>query len=93
MIALSGRVPGIASGPSRSWDDDDGGLQFVSWQSVRLLMVFPSKGIYRRKGDVRGWTRGRHHLVARPGVAHATLWCGCPLAPLRLSFGLHLRVR
>jgi hypothetical protein len=22
------------------------------------------------------------------GVARATLWCGCPLAPLRLSFGL-----
>jgi hypothetical protein len=26
--------------------------------------VFPSKGIYRRKGNVRGWTRGPHHLVA-----------------------------
>jgi hypothetical protein len=34
------------------------------------LRVFPSKGIYRRKGDVRGWTRGPHHLVARPGVIH-----------------------
>jgi hypothetical protein len=31
------------------------------------------------------------HLTTRgrgQGVAHATLWCGCPLAPLRLSFGL-----
>jgi hypothetical protein len=67
MIPLSGRVPGRASGPSRSRDDDDGGLQYVSWKSVRLFRVFPLKEIYRRKGDVRGWTRGRHHLVAWPG--------------------------
>jgi hypothetical protein len=93
MIPLSGRVPGRASGPSRSRDDDGGGLQYVSWKSVCTLRVFPSKGIYRRKGDVRGWTRGPHHLVAWPGVAHATPWCGCPLAPLHLSFGLRLRVR
>jgi hypothetical protein len=32
------------------------------------------------------WWRGQ-------GVAHATLWCGCLLAPLCLSFGLRLRVR
>jgi hypothetical protein len=42
-------------------------LQYVSWKTVCLFMVFPSKGIYRRKGDVRVWTRGPHHLVARPG--------------------------
>jgi hypothetical protein len=69
IIPLSGRVPGRASGPSQSWDDDDGGLQYVSCKSVRLLRVFPSKGIYRRKRDVRRWTRWSHHLVARPGVA------------------------
>jgi hypothetical protein len=67
MISLSGRVPERASGPSRSWDDDGGGLQYVSWKSVHLLRVFPSNGIYRQKGDVRWWTRGPHHLVARPG--------------------------
>jgi hypothetical protein len=67
MIPLSGMVPGRASRPSRSRDDDSGGLQYVLWKSVCPLMVFPSKGIYRRKGDVRGWTRGPHHLVARPG--------------------------
>jgi hypothetical protein len=54
------------------------------------LRVFSSRRIYRRKGDVRGWTRGPHHLVAGQGVALATLWCGCPLAPLRLCFGLPL---
>jgi hypothetical protein len=72
MIPLSSRVPGRASGPSRSWDDGGGGLQYVSWKSVSLLRVFPSKGIYRRKGDVRGWTRGPQHLVAWPegGLRH-----------------------
>jgi hypothetical protein len=67
MIPLSGRVPERASGPSRSRDDDGGSLQYVSWKSVNLLRVLPSKGIYRRKGDVRWWTRGPHHLVALPG--------------------------
>jgi hypothetical protein len=71
MIPLSGRVPRRASGPSRSRDNDGGILQYVSWKSVRLFRVFPSKGIYKRKGDVRGWTRGPHHLVAWLGVARA----------------------
>jgi hypothetical protein len=54
------------------------------------LRVFSLRRIYRRKGNVRGWTRGPHHLVAGQGVTRATLWCGCPLAPLRLCFGLPL---
>jgi hypothetical protein len=67
MIPLSGRVPGRASGPSRSRDDDSGGLQYALWKSVCPFRVFPSKGIYTRKGDIRGWTRGPHQLVGRPG--------------------------
>jgi hypothetical protein len=67
MIPLSGRVPRRASGSSRSRDNYGGGLQYVSWKSVHPLRVFPMKGIYRRKGDVKGWTRGPHHLVAWPG--------------------------
>jgi hypothetical protein len=67
MIPLSSRVPGRAFGPSRSWDDDGGGLQYVSWKRVHPLRVFPLKGIYRQKGDVMRWTRWSHHLVARPG--------------------------
>jgi hypothetical protein len=58
MIPLSGRLLGRASGPSRSRDDDGGGLQYVSWKSVRPHRVFSSKGIYRRKGDVRGVDQG-----------------------------------
>jgi hypothetical protein len=67
MIPLSGLVLGRASRPSRSRDDDSGSLQYVSWKSVLSFRVYLTKGIYRRKGDVRGWTRGPHHLVAWPG--------------------------
>jgi hypothetical protein len=31
--------------------------------------VFSTRRIYRRKGDVRGWTRRSHPLVARPGAS------------------------
>jgi hypothetical protein len=34
-------------------------------------------------GGPTTWWRG-------PGAGRATLWCGWPLAPLRLCFGLHL---
>jgi hypothetical protein len=60
MITLSDRVPGRASGPSRSRVNDDGGLQYVSWMDVSGGRVFAMKGIYRQKGDVRGHS----------------LWCG-----------------
>jgi hypothetical protein len=73
MIPLSDRVPGRASGPSRTRVDDDDALQYVSWKDVRALRVFATKRIYRWKGDVRGGPRGPHHLVARPGVARTTL--------------------
>jgi hypothetical protein len=66
VIPLSGRVPGRASGPSQSRVDDGGGLKYVSWKIDRGLRVFPSRGIYRRKGDVRRWAKWPHHLVARP---------------------------
>jgi hypothetical protein len=90
VIPLSGTVPGRASGPSRSRIDNGGGLQYVFWKRVRAFRVFSSRRIYRRKGDVRGWTRGPHHSLAWPGVARAMAWCGCPLAPLRLCFGPRL---
>jgi hypothetical protein len=67
MIPISGRVPRRASRPSRSRDNDDGGLQYVFWKSVCPLRVFPLKGIYRQKGNFRRWTRWSHHLVVRPG--------------------------
>jgi hypothetical protein len=54
-----------------------------------LFRVFASERIYRRKGDVRGWTRGPHHTLARP-EGGATRWCGHLGALLHLCFGLCL---
>jgi hypothetical protein len=67
MISLSGGVSGRAAGPSRSRVNDDGVLQYVSWMDFLEDRIFATKGIYRRKGDVRERTRGPHHLVAQPG--------------------------
>jgi hypothetical protein len=43
--------------------------------------VFSTKGINRRKGNVRRWTRWSHHLVAQPGgrPCHHLVWL--PLGP------------
>jgi hypothetical protein len=86
VIPLSGRVPGSASGPSRPRVDDDGGLQYVLWKRVWAFRVFPSRGINRRKGDVRRWTRWSHHLVARPrgGPRHHQVWLPLGLPPTLL---------
>jgi hypothetical protein len=81
MIPLSGRVPERASGPSRSRDDDDGGLQYVFWKSVCPLRVFPLKGIYRWRYDVRRWTRWSHHLVVQPRGGPRHPMVRLPLGP------------
>jgi hypothetical protein len=90
VIPLSDRVPGRASGPSQSRDDDGGGLQYVSKKIDRVL-GFPHRGEYiggraasgGGPGGLTTWWRGL-------GASCATLWCGWPLAPLRLCFGLRL---
>jgi hypothetical protein len=70
------QVPGRASGPSQSRVDDGSGLLYVSWKIDRGLRVFPSRRIYRRKGDMRRWARWPHYLVARPGASprHHMVW-------------------
>jgi hypothetical protein len=42
----------------------------------RGFLGFPSRGIYRRKGSVRKWTRGPHLPLARPGGGprHGVAW-------------------
>jgi hypothetical protein len=86
VIPLSGRVSGRASGPSRSRVDDGGGLQYVFWKRVQAPRVFPSRGLNRRKGDVRGWTRRSHPLVAWPGAGpcHHRVWLALGLSPTLL---------
>jgi hypothetical protein len=93
MIPLSGRVPGRASGPSRSWDDGSGGLQYVSWKSVRLLGFSRRREFIDERAMSEGGPGGHTTWWHSQGVARATLWCGCPLVRLRLSSGLRLRVR
>jgi hypothetical protein len=91
VIPLSGRVPGRASGPSRSRVDDGGGLQYVFWKIDQALRVFSLKRIYRRKGGVRRWARWPHHLVARAWGRPRHPMVRLPAGPpLRLCFGLHL---
>jgi hypothetical protein len=90
VIPLSGRVPGRASGPSRSRVDDGSGLQYVLRKIDQASRFFSLREIYRRKGDVRRWTRAVTPWLRGQGLAHAALGCGRPLAPLRLIFGLCL---
>jgi hypothetical protein len=90
VIPLSGRVPGRASGTSRSRIDDGGGLQYVSRKIDRGL-GFSRRGEYIGEREASGggpsgltpWWHG-------PGQGRAALGCGRPLAPLHLIFGLRL---
>jgi hypothetical protein len=58
----------------------------VFWKSDRVLRFFPSRGLYRRRGDVRGGTRRPHARVARLGAGPrqpcVSLACGPSPAPL-----------
>jgi hypothetical protein len=83
MIPLSDRVRGRASGPSQS-RVDGGGLLYVSRKSDRSPRVFPTKGIYRRKGDVKGGPWAHTTWWCGQGVARATLWCGRLIRPKRI---------
>jgi hypothetical protein len=81
VIPLSSRVPGRASGPSRSRFDDGGGLQFVSWKIDRVFR-FSRRGEYiggraasgSGPGGLTPWWRGL-------GLGRAALGCGQVLAP------------
>jgi hypothetical protein len=88
VIPLSGRIPGRASGPSRSRVDDGGGLQYVS-RKIDWAFRFFRRGEYIGGRTVSGSGPGAHTCPWRGlGVAHAMEWRGRLLAPLRLIFGL-----
>jgi hypothetical protein len=86
VIPLSGRVPRRASRPSRSRVDDGGGFAVCFLEKSLGLRVFSTKGINRRKGDVRRWTRQSRPLVARPrgGPRHHQVWLAPGLSPALL---------
>jgi hypothetical protein len=58
---------GIETSIPRNWFLMVAALRNFSWIDAGRFRVFASERIYRRKGDVRGWPRDPHHLVARPG--------------------------
>jgi hypothetical protein len=88
VIPLSARVPGRASGPSRFRVDDGGGLLYVSWKLIGVFR-FSCQGEYIGGRAASKGERGAHTIARHgQGVARIMAWCGCPLAPLRLSFGL-----
>jgi hypothetical protein len=90
VISLSDRVPRRASGPSQSHIDDGGGLQYVLWKIDRAFR-FSRRGEYLGgRAASGGGPSGHTTWWHRPGAGCATLWCGWPLANLRLCFGLRL---
>jgi hypothetical protein len=90
VIPLSGRMPGRASRPSRSHVNDSGGLQYVLWKINRVFR-FSHRGEYiGGKAASGGGLGGPTTWWHGQGLGRVTLWCGCPLARVRLCFGLRL---
>jgi hypothetical protein len=86
-IPLSGRMPGRACEPSRSWVDDGGGSRCVSGKVIGYL-GFSRRGVFIGEGASSEVDRGGlTHRGHGQGLGHAALLCGWPVAPLRLLFG------
>jgi hypothetical protein len=60
----------------------------VFWKIDRVLRFFPSGGLYRRRGDLRGGARWPHTWLARPRPwpRRPGMWgpYGPPPTPLRI---------
>ena len=87
----SSRVPGRAQEPSRSRVDDAGDNGTFRGCLIGYL-GFSDEEVFMGEGLTPGEARGPHttSLCARGGT-RAARWCGSPMAPLHLSFGLHVR--
>jgi hypothetical protein len=57
-------------------------------KAICPLGFFPSRGLYRRRGIIRGGTRWSHHRWRGQGLGRAPWWWGWLLGPLRLIFSL-----
>jgi hypothetical protein len=58
---------GTKTSVPRNWSSMAAALQNFSWMEAGRFRVFAMEGIYRRKGDVRGWPRSPHLMVPWPG--------------------------
>jgi hypothetical protein len=88
VIPLSGRVPGRASGPSRSRVDNGGRSRCVSGKLTGCL-GFSRRGDFIGEGATSRVYQGGLTTRGRGlGAGHAALWCSWPVAPLHLLFGL-----
>jgi hypothetical protein len=86
-IPLSGRVPGRASGPSRSRVDDGGGWRCVSGKLIGSL-GFSRRGVFIGEGASSEVDRGGlTHRGRGQGLGRTALVCGALVAPLHLLFG------
>jgi hypothetical protein len=65
--SLSRQGAGTETSVPRNWSSMVVALRNFLWMNAGLFRVFVIEGIYRRKGDVRGWPRGPHLVVVRPG--------------------------
>jgi hypothetical protein len=98
VISLSDRVPGRASGPSRSRVDDGGRSRCVSGKVIGSL-GFSRRGVFIGEGAASEVDRDAHHRAAQPGPGPCPLVVRSPpgsfLSPLQFSgsFGKFLEVR
>jgi hypothetical protein len=73
-IPLSGRVPGRASGPSRSRVDDGGGSRCVSRKVIGCL-GFSRRGVFIGEGAASEVDQGALTIGGRgPGAGRAPWW-------------------
>jgi hypothetical protein len=86
-IPLSGRVPGRASGPSRSSGRRRRRIAMCSGKVIGYLGFF-QRGVFIGEGASSEVDRGDlTHRGRGQGPGHAALVCGALVAPLQLLFG------
>jgi hypothetical protein len=87
VIPLSGRVPGRASGPSRSSGRRRRRIAMCSGKVIGSLS-FSRRGVFIGEGASSKVDRGSlTHRGHGQALGHAALVCGPLVAPLQLLFG------
>jgi hypothetical protein len=87
VIPLSGRVPGWASGPSRSSGQRRRWIAMCSGKVIGSL-CFSRRGVFIGEGATLGVGRGAlTHRGRGQGPGRAALLCVALMAPLRFLFG------